>query len=106
MKDRQVVQIGTPSEIVLNPATPYVAEFTEDVPLVRVITCGTIMEPATPDLDHSVTAGPETTLEDLLPSFSTRATPVPVIVDGAVVGMVTPSGVLQALADGEAKVHQ
>jgi glycine betaine/proline transport system ATP-binding protein len=106
MKDGQVVQIGTAAEIVLNPATEYVADFTEDVPLVRVITVGKIMEPATEGLNTNVTAAPETSLEDLLPSFANREDPIAVVDDnGAVVGMVTPAGVVQALAEGEARTH-
>jgi glycine betaine/proline transport system ATP-binding protein len=107
MKDGEIVQIGTPSDLVLNPATDYVAEFTEDVPLVRVITCGTIMVPADGDLDRSVTVTPSTSLEDVLPSFAERDTPVPVVDDsGAVVGMVTPGGVVRALAEGEVRTHR
>lgn len=98
MKDGQVVQIGTPTEIVLNPATPYVAEFTEDVPLVRVITCGAILEEAAPNLPVENPVEPSTTLEDLLPRFSQSQAPVAVAEDGVVMGMVTPTGVLQALA--------
>lgn len=103
MKDGQVVQIGTPTEIVLNPATPYVAEFTEDVPLVRVITCGAILEDAAPDLAVENPVGPGTTLETLLPRFSQSQAPVAVVEDGNVLGMVTPIGVLQSLAKSEAK---
>lgn len=100
MKDGQVVQIGTASEIVLNPASDYVAEFTEDVPLVRVITVSRIMEPAPEGLDTGVTSTPETTLEDLLPAFARREDPIAVVDgQGAVVGMVTPAGVVQALAE-------
>ncbi|MEQ8667102.1 MAG: betaine/proline/choline family ABC transporter ATP-binding protein [Rhodospirillales bacterium] len=105
MKDGEVVQIGSPSELVLNPATDYVAEFTEDVPLVRVITCGSIMVPAEGDLDQSVTATPTMTLEDLLPNFAERDAPVPVVDDGKVVGMVTPGGVVRALAESEARTQ-
>ncbi|MGH1424968.1 MAG: quaternary amine ABC transporter ATP-binding protein [Pseudooceanicola sp.] len=104
MKDGQVVQIGTPTEIVLNPATPYVAEFTEDVPLVRVLTCGSIVETAVPELDLSAAVAPDTTLEDLLPRFAKSQEPVAVVEDGNVTGMVTPIGVLKALAESEAKV--
>jgi len=106
MKDGKVVQIGTPPEIVLHPATTYVAEFTEDVPLVRIITCGSIMEPAPEGLDHSVTTHPDATLEDVLPGFSGRVEPIPVLSGGALVGMVTPSGILQAMAKIEDKAHQ
>ncbi|MEQ9258627.1 MAG: glycine betaine/L-proline ABC transporter ATP-binding protein [Roseovarius sp.] len=35
MKDGEIVQIGTPTEIVLNPANAYVAEFSRDVPKGR-----------------------------------------------------------------------
>jgi glycine betaine/proline transport system ATP-binding protein len=103
MKDGQVVQIGTPTEIVLNPATPYVAEFTEDVPLARVITCSAILEDAAPDLAVENPVGPDTTLAALLPRFSQSQAPVAVVEDGSILGMVTPMGVLQALAKSEAK---
>ena len=42
MKDGRVVQMGTPADLVLRPADDYVAEFTKDVPRVRVITAGEI----------------------------------------------------------------
>ena len=37
MKDGEIVQAGTPEEIVLNPATDYVAEFTRAVPRAKVV---------------------------------------------------------------------
>ena len=40
MREGEVIQIGRPAEIVLNPADGYVAEFTEDVPLMRIISAG------------------------------------------------------------------
>ena len=104
MKDGQVVQIGTPSEIVLNPATPYVAEFTEDVPLARVITCGSIMQKVASDLSPERAVPQRTTLEELLPGFSENQEPVAVTDGDKIVGMVTPNGVLQALAASSAKV--
>lgn len=103
MKDGQIVQVGTPTDIVLNPADDYVAEFTEDVPLARVINCASIMEPATEGLDDRVTVAPDTTLEQLLPSFGERDVAIPVLDKGNVVGMVTPSGVVKALAASDAR---
>ena len=35
MRDGKIVQIGRPADIVLNPADDYVAQFTEDMPLLR-----------------------------------------------------------------------
>ncbi|MCL1631419.1 glycine betaine/L-proline ABC transporter ATP-binding protein [Sporolactobacillus sp. CPB3-1] len=43
MKDGRIVQIGTPEEILMNPANDYVAHFVEDVDLSKVITAGNIM---------------------------------------------------------------
>jgi glycine betaine/proline transport system ATP-binding protein len=48
MKDGVVVQIGTPEEILTEPATGYVAEFVQDVDQGRVIQAQEVMyEPAT-----------------------------------------------------------
>ncbi len=46
MKSGKIVQIGTPEEIVSNPETEYVANFTQDVNRGTVLTAGTLMEPA------------------------------------------------------------
>jgi glycine betaine/proline transport system ATP-binding protein len=46
MKDGEVVQIGTPEEIVANPVDDYVREFTEDVPRYKVLSVGKIMREA------------------------------------------------------------
>lgn len=100
MKDGRVVQIGTPSELVLRPADSYVAEFTEDVPLVRVIRVIDVMEPGEADGDS---VRPEMTLEDILPRFAGGAEALPVAdPDGAIIGRVTPGGVVKALAAGDA----
>ncbi|MCM3594534.1 glycine betaine/L-proline ABC transporter ATP-binding protein [Metabacillus idriensis] len=46
MKDGSIVQIGTPEEIMTNPADEYVERFVEDVNLSKVITAGSIMSRA------------------------------------------------------------
>ena len=48
MKDGVVVQIGTPEEILTEPATGYVAEFVQDVDQGRVIRAEEVMESAEP----------------------------------------------------------
>ncbi|HSM41116.1 MAG TPA: betaine/proline/choline family ABC transporter ATP-binding protein [Afifellaceae bacterium] len=50
MKDGRVVQIGTPEELVIRPATDYVAEFTRNVIKAKVVRAGSVMQalPATP----------------------------------------------------------
>jgi glycine betaine/proline transport system ATP-binding protein len=44
MKDGVIEQCDTPANIVLHPATEYVAKFTNDVPRERVLTCKNVME--------------------------------------------------------------
>ncbi len=45
MKDGVVIQLGTPEEIIANPATDYVAAFTRDAPKGKVLTARSIMSP-------------------------------------------------------------
>jgi glycine betaine/proline transport system ATP-binding protein len=59
MKDGEIIQIGTPEELVTRPATDYVREFTRDVQRAKVISARALMEPARPDGDYAgrVSAG-------------------------------------------------
>lgn len=43
MKDGAIVQIGTPEEILMNPANAYVERFVEDVDLSKVLTAANVM---------------------------------------------------------------
>ena len=45
MKDGAVIQVGTPEELVLHPATDYVAEFTTHIPRTKVLSVRAIMQP-------------------------------------------------------------
>lgn len=46
MKDGAIVQVGTPEDILTNPATEYVEKFVEDVNLAKILTAGTVMHKA------------------------------------------------------------
>ncbi|OUE24223.1 quaternary amine ABC transporter ATP-binding protein [Clavibacter michiganensis] len=46
MRDGRIVQIGTPEEILTDPANDYVAQFVQDVDRARVLTAASVMEPA------------------------------------------------------------
>jgi len=47
MRDGEIVQIGTPDEVVANPADDYVRDFTRDVPKSHVLTLKWVMQPVT-----------------------------------------------------------
>lgn len=60
MKDGSVVQVGTPEEILTQPANDYVERFVEDVDLSKVLTAASVMRrPETVALDR----GPRVALE-------------------------------------------
>src|SRR5262245_25871762 len=44
MKDGEIVQMGTPAEVVMHPVNDYVREFTKDVPRTRVLAAKAIMQ--------------------------------------------------------------
>jgi glycine betaine/proline transport system ATP-binding protein len=46
MKGGEIVQMGTPEDVVMRPVNDYVREFTKDVPRSRVLTAKSIMQPA------------------------------------------------------------
>ncbi len=43
MKDGAIIQIGTPEQLVLNPATDYVEEFTQGIPRAKVLSARALM---------------------------------------------------------------
>ncbi len=61
LKDGLVVQVGTPEDILLDPATEYVVDFTRDVNLSRILTAGTAM--VTPYAIVSDRNGPRAAME-------------------------------------------
>ena len=100
MKDGEVVQIGTPAQLVLHPENDYVAEFTKDVPRVRVITAGQIADPKLPTDCLTCKVNAESTLEDIMPLF--REHPEGIVVEenenGPGAGVVTAQSIVHALA--------
>ncbi|QDG76306.1 glycine betaine/L-proline ABC transporter ATP-binding protein [Labrenzia sp. PHM005] len=44
MKDGEIIQVATPEDLVMNPATDYVAEFTRHIPRSKVLTVGGLFQ--------------------------------------------------------------
>nr|WP_246081333.1 glycine betaine/L-proline ABC transporter ATP-binding protein [Homoserinimonas aerilata] len=63
MRDGRIVQIGTPEDILTDPANDYVAQFVQDVDRARVLTASSVMEPARSVV--SATAGPRAALRTM-----------------------------------------
>jgi glycine betaine/proline transport system ATP-binding protein len=101
MRDGCIVQIGTPFELVTKPADSYVAEFTGDVPWIRVLKAADVAR--SPDRSTAglpIVSG-ATSLEDLLPHLVESDQGV-VVTDtaGTPLGLATPQSVISTLARG------
>ncbi|MBA2359405.1 MAG: betaine/proline/choline family ABC transporter ATP-binding protein [Actinobacteria bacterium] len=100
MRDGQIVQLGTPEELVGSPADEYVANFTRDIPKSHVLTLRWVMREPVPE---DSTDGPKldvtTTVRRALPALAAGEKPVCAVEDGRVVGIVDRATVLQAIAD-------
>lgn len=98
MRDGMVVQIGTPAELIVNPADDYIAEFTSDVPLVRVLQAGDVaVKGAAKTADMPEVASTET-VEQLLPQLAQHDSGIAVNDGGTPLGVVTAQSVVAALA--------
>ncbi len=98
MRGGQVVQTGTPAELITNPADDYVAEFTNDVPLVRVLCAHEVIDTnAVPD-EGRMRLPAETPVEALLPMLAAHPEGVAVDRAGTIEGIVTAQSVISALA--------
>jgi len=97
MRDGRIVQIGTPEDILTDPANDYVEQFVQDVDRARVLTAANVMErprPVIPD-----TAGPRTALRQMRDAYMS-ATYV-VGRDRQLVGIVTDRDAVKLVRKGE-----
>lgn len=93
LKDGLLVQVGTPEEILSNPADDYVEDFTRDVNRVRVLTAGNAMiKPYAVVSDRS---GPRVAL-DIMQKESHSSVFV-VDKSGKLQGLITADQVLEAI---------
>jgi glycine betaine/proline transport system ATP-binding protein len=107
MKDGEIIQIGTPEELVIHPATEYVAEFTRDVQRAKVVSAGRLMR--TPSMaDYGGSVAPEARVSSFSAAIVSSGKPFAVVDGGGqVLGEVTPASVIDLLAgvDTEGDSH-
>jgi glycine betaine/proline transport system ATP-binding protein len=101
MKDGVIEQLDTPGNIVLNPATEYVAKFTRSVPRERVLSCQTIMEKYDASAELSdITVSADAIIETIAKPVLTEQKPVAVTdAKGKIVGILNSSIILNVLFD-------
>lgn len=96
MRDGRIVQIGTPEEILTDPANDYVEQFVQDVDRARVLTAGNVMERAravVPD-----TGGPRTALRQMRKVYTSAVYVTDR--DRKLVGMVTDRDAVRLVREG------
>jgi glycine betaine/proline transport system ATP-binding protein len=98
MKDGEVIQVGTPEELVVKPATDYVAEFTRDVQRAKVISARSIMRPPG-KAQHAGTVSPDARVSSFSAEIISAKKPFAVVNGtGKPIGEVTPEAVIDLLA--------
>jgi len=99
MNDGAIIQIGTPEELVLHPASDYVAEFTKDIPRAKVLTTGSIMEPASDGESLAVSVPADARIQEIAGAFVESESDVAVVdAEGRPVGRLRRRAVLDVLA--------
>ena len=96
MKDGMIEQIATPEELVQNPATEYVADFTRHVARAKVIRAQSRMDPATADRFGGDVAH-DATIESIADQVERADAPLRVMKDGEVIGQITARAVIDVL---------
>jgi glycine betaine/proline transport system ATP-binding protein len=103
MKDGEIIQSGTSEELVLHPATDYVAEFTRDVQRAKVMSAARLMQPLSARTDGEA---PRIHAETKIAAFAAeivaaRKCFIVVGSDDRPVGEITPEAVIGLLAGSE-----
>lgn len=99
MAGGRVVQVGTAQEIMLAPATPYVAEFVAHMNPLTVLRAADVMAPVgdLPREEGSAVVGPATPIREVMAASVATGKPVLVEDGGEVVGAITSEAILKAI---------
>ncbi|CAM5308656.1 MULTISPECIES: quaternary amine ABC transporter ATP-binding protein [Streptomyces] len=99
MRDGQVVQLGTPEEIVGSPADDYVREFVRDVPREQVMTARRAMRPASAaETAEGPAVRPEATVAEAIEAVARAGTPARVMDKGRCLGVIDHERLLGVVA--------
>ncbi len=108
MRDGEVVQIGTPEEIVVNPSDEYVADFVKGISRLKVVQAKTIMQSIEEykktfgdNLSNNEKVNENDILSKLIETSVSEDKPIIVTNnDNLEVGIITQSDLLKAVVEG------
>ena len=99
MRDGKIVQMGTPQDLIFTPADEYVAQFTREVPRIRVLNASQVAEPVQGDVSRMPSVGADISVEDMLPKLARHPSGVAIRdAEDQVLGMASANGVIRALS--------
>ena len=100
MKDGEIIQSGTPEELVLRPATDYVAEFTRDVQRAKVMSARRLMQPVSKTIAHDAKRVPaDAKIASFAADIVAAKQPFLVVDEtGNTIGEITHNAVIDLLA--------
>ncbi len=104
MKDGVIVQIGTPEEIVTQPADDYVREFVQGISNLKLVRARTIMLPLNSSeipLGDAMRADAETDLNTLIDLSVGTELPIVITQGDAEVGVVSKATLLRGIQGGK-----
>ncbi len=104
MKDGVIVQIGTPEEIVMNPADDYVRDFVQGISKLKLVKAHSIMEPLesfSGDVNGAPRADEGADLDQLIDLSVGTEAPVVITDKGVDVGVVTKPVLLRGIQGGK-----
>ncbi len=99
MKDGEIVQTGTPEDLVLHPATDYVAEFTRNVPKAKVVRVASLTRPGAVHTGLP-SVSPQTRVAEAARLFADAETLQVVADDGTVAGRLERRDVADLMMRG------
>ena len=104
MKDGVIVQIGTPEEIVMNPADDYVRDFVQGISKLKLVKAHSILEPLDSfdgDLSNAPRADEGADLDQLIDHAVGTDLPVVITANGEDVGLVSKPRLLRGIQGGK-----
>ncbi|MDX6231696.1 MAG: glycine betaine/proline transport system ATP-binding protein [Nocardioidaceae bacterium] len=102
MRDGEVVQVGTPDEVVGAPADEYVRDFVSEVPKSHVLTLKWVMrQPGPDDALDGPELPPNTIVQNAARLVLDSDKPIKVVENGELLGVVTDEDILRVIVAEE-----
>ena len=107
MKDGLIIQVGTPEQLVINPATNYVKEFTNDILRSKVLTASSIMEELSNKTNNYIKINEKSVVESFAADLIDNNKNALVVNDeNKEVGVITKEKVIDILINRDNKISR